>query len=58
MRIDLACAECGSNSFGLEGAETDNALIYCQECGHKIGTLGELKERTAQEVLRRRAEHN
>lgn len=58
MRIDLACAVCGKNRFSLEGAEDDGSLIYCEECGHKIGTLGKLKERIAQEVLRRRNEPN
>ena len=51
MRIDLACAECGKNKFGLDEAEHDECLIFCQECGHEIGTLGQLKETVALAVL-------
>ena len=53
MRINLACAECGQNRFTLEGAKTDDCLIHCEDCGHKIGTLRELKERVALAVLSR-----
>jgi uncharacterized Zn finger protein len=51
MRINLACAECGQNRFAFEGAETDDCLIHCEDCGHKIGTLRELKQRVALAVL-------
>lgn len=53
MRIELNCAECGENRFNLgEGIEGD-AIVRCKVCGHKIGTLAELKERIAAEVMRR-----
>lgn len=53
LRIELACAECGNNRFSLDDAEHDSSLIYCKDCGHRIGTLAELKDRIASEVLRR-----
>ena len=53
MRIELNCAACGSNRFELGGAETDDAVIACGDCGHVIGTLGQLKSKLAEEVLRR-----
>jgi uncharacterized Zn finger protein len=52
MRINLECAECGGNRFALDEAETDSCVIRCSDCGHEIGTLAELKERVAAEVIR------
>ena len=51
MRINLACAECGDNHFRLDTVESDETLITCQACGHVIGTLGDVKERVAEEVM-------
>ena len=53
MRIDLACTGCGNNRFTLEGAKSDGCVVFCEDCGHTVGTLGELKERIAVAVLRR-----
>jgi hypothetical protein len=53
MKIDLTCAACGSNHFDLSDADADDAVIGCGDCGHLIGTLGELKLRLADEVMRR-----
>ena len=53
MRIDLACAECGNNHFTLDEAHSDLCIVRCRDCGHRIGTLAELKERVAEEVFRR-----
>ena len=52
MRIELNCAECGKNSFDLSAANEDDSLICCNSCGHEIGTLADLKERVAAEVLK------
>jgi len=55
VRIELKCAECGENRFNLNGGMKDDAFVRCDACGHKIGTLAELKERIATEVLKRSA---
>lgn len=53
MRIELNCTACGDNSFKIiEGAD-DEAVIRCADCSHVIGTMAELKERVAQEVMKR-----
>ena len=52
MRIELKCAECGKNSFNLGQGAEDDSVIRCELCGHEIGTMAELKERVAAEVLR------
>ena len=51
MRIDLSCRECGENRFGLSHAAADDSIVACEDCGHVIGTLGQLKEQVAQSVL-------
>ena len=35
--------------YGLPG---QFPVVECDDCGHKIGTLGELKRQVAEEVLR------
>lgn len=52
MRIELNCAACGGNNFELGDAQTDACRVACAECGHVIGTMGELKQRMAEEVVR------
>jgi DNA-directed RNA polymerase subunit RPC12/RpoP len=52
MRVDLTCAECRQNSFNLGYGADDDSVIRCTFCGHKIGTMAELKERVAAEVLK------
>lgn len=52
MRIELNCAVCGKNSFNLAHGGADDSAICCNGCGHEIGTMAELKQRVAKEVLR------
>ena len=53
MRIELNCRECGQNRFTIIQGMDDDAVVKCSDCGHIIGTMGELKERVAAEVIRR-----
>ena len=53
MRIELNCIKCGGNRFTLDQAHSDSSNVRCQDCGHEIGTLAELKERVAEEVVAR-----
>lgn len=53
MRIDLKCRGCGGNRFNLDRQQDDDAHVECDDCGHKIGTVGELKRQVADEVMRR-----
>ena len=56
MKIELNCAVCGNNRFTLNEADSDDSVISCEECEHALGTLGELKDRVAAEVVRRSLE--
>ena len=53
MRIELNCAECGRNRFTLSHFDDDDTEIECVDCGHKIGTMAQLKARLAAEVMKR-----
>jgi uncharacterized Zn finger protein len=56
MNIELTCAKCHRNSFNLGHGAEDDSVIRCNFCGHVIGTMAELKERVAAEVLKRAAQ--
>jgi hypothetical protein len=53
MRIELNCAQCGNNRFALDEHVADDVQVRCADCGHEIGTMRELKERIAAEVMKR-----
>ena len=50
MKLDLKCASCGSNRFQLGDAPADDFIVECGECGHVIGTMGQLKDKLADVV--------
>ena len=45
MHIDLKCAVCGGNNFRIDEAENDLSAIDCYDCGHEVGTWGQIKVR-------------
>lgn len=53
MRIELTCSECGGSRFTLDGDVADTSHIKCKDCGHEIGTMGDLKRMVATEALLR-----
>ena len=53
MRIELKCADCGGNNFRLGDEFEENAEVTCDDCGHRIGSMAELKQHLADEVMRR-----
>ena len=50
MRIELSCKECGANNFRLDVAENDEEMIRCEECGHIVGTLADVKRQVTEQV--------
>lgn len=53
MKIQLNCAECENTRFNLSDADTDWSVVVCEDCGHVVGTFAELKQKVADEVLKR-----
>ena len=52
MRIELNCRKCGGNRFKLDREADDDSQVECDDCGHRIGTVGDLKRQVADEVLK------
>jgi len=53
LRIELNCAQCGGNHFALDKDVDDSSHVRCEDCGHEIGTMADLKRMVAVEVLLR-----
>lgn len=53
MKIELNCSKCGSNRFSFPDTLTDKSIVTCADCGHRIGTLAELKDRVGDQVIKR-----
>ena len=52
LRIDLSCAECGSNRIDIPAEASDDRPVVCGDCGHVLGSIGEVKAQVEQAVLR------
>ncbi|HLL30496.1 MAG TPA: hypothetical protein VK403_05830 [Allosphingosinicella sp.] len=52
LNVDLSCGECGSNRLDIPAQASDDSPVVCEECGHALGSLGEVKARVEQAVLR------
>lgn len=52
LKIDLSCGECGSNRLDIPAQANDDSPVVCEECGHALGTLGDVKSRVEEAVLR------
>jgi hypothetical protein len=49
--LDLSCGKCGSNR--LRFPASDEGLVTCEDCGHAVLSLGELKVRVAEQMSTR-----
>lgn len=52
LRIELSCGECGGNRIAIPAQAGDDSLVICEECGHALGSLAEVKVRVEEAVLR------
>ena len=53
MKIVINCASCDGNRFTFPDDEDEQ--VACEECGHQVGTLTQVRERVMEEVLAQRA---
>ena len=51
MRIELSCTACGNNRFGFPEEADDSTPVACEDCGHVVGSMGELKQAFAEAVI-------
>ncbi len=52
LKIDLSCGECGSNRLDIPAQANDDSPVVCEECGHALGSLGDVKSKVEEAVLR------
>ncbi len=52
LRIDLSCSRCGGNRLDIPGQAGDDSPVVCEDCGHALGSLGDLKAKVERAVLR------
>lgn len=51
MKIALSCSKCGNNRFVFPDRRGDDAMVKCEECGHNVDAIAQLKERVVEMVL-------
>ena len=56
MAFELVCATCGNNRFDYP--DRDSGPVLCQFCGDSIGTLGEVKAKIEEDVVKTRGPGN
>ena len=51
VSVEVHCAGCGSANYGLPEGAGDEAVVCCNDCGRRLGSVAELKaEMMAQAV--------
>lgn len=53
MRIELSCSSCGGNRFRYPPNGNGENVVICEDCGHVVGTLEELKQKVEWAVMQR-----
>ena len=56
VTVEIHCAACGSANYSLPEGETDDAPVDCNDCGRRLGTIGELKAEMFDQALGHSAE--
>lgn len=51
MRIELTCAVCGNNRFAFPEGGGDDAIVVCEDCGHVVGSMDDVKQAVAEAVI-------
>ena len=50
MKIELNCADCGSNRFIYPFKFRDDSMIVCADCAHEIGSVAALKQQVVDQI--------
>jgi len=54
LQIELTCDSCGSNRFVFPDGGDEGSRVFCEECGHPLGTMGALKAAVAQAAIEKK----
>ena len=55
MRVELACSKCGGNRFKYPLALENDAVITCEDCGHRVGTVAEVQHKLIEQLSNQRS---
>ena len=56
VSVEIHCAACGSANYSLPDGEGDDAAVNCNDCGRRLGSIGELKAEMLAQALAHSAE--
>ena len=56
VSVEIHCSGCGSANYSLPAGEGDEAPVDCNDCGRRLGTIGELKAEMFAQALAHSAE--
>ena len=56
VSVEIHCAACGSANYSLPSGEGDDAPVQCNDCGRRLGSIGDLKAEMLGQALGHSAE--
>ena len=56
VSVEIHCATCGSANYSLPAGSADDALLVCNDCSGRLGSVAELKAELIGQALARSAE--
>ena len=56
VSVEIHCAGCGSAHYSFPDGEADAAAVACEDCGRRLGSVGELKAEMFEQALMHSAE--
>ena len=56
VAVEIHCAACGSANYSLPEGEADDASVNCNDCGRRLGSIGDLKAEMLAQALAHSAE--
>ena len=56
VTVEIHCGTCGSANYSLPGGMADEAVLVCNDCSARLGSIAELKQELIAQAFGRSAE--
>ncbi len=56
VSVEVHCGHCGSANYSLPGGGADDAVVGCNDCGARLGSVADLKAELIEQALAHSAE--
>jgi hypothetical protein len=56
VTVEIHCETCGSANYGLPDGASDDGPVLCNDCGRRLGSVGDLKAAMLDQALAHCAE--